>query len=856
MDRVRDVIWGGPPPPPELGRLVRRGTQWWEQYSAGLAKGPVRNELELSSCTIVELLPDPQAWGDAPTPFKGLVVGAVQSGKTASMIGVSAVALDQGFKLIIVLAGLKDDLRRQTARRFNAQLLRQSDPVEGADGVATLDAPVGPGPLGGFALNYYFDANFVPTLQIQMERALNRGEPCVIVVKKNAASLRELGKAMRVVYRRHRSANVPTLVLDDECDEASVATPTADRTVPTVIASLWASSGPTPNIAYVGYTATAAASLLQDPSNALFPSHFVQMLRYPAADDGPLTYSTPNGDSWYTGGATYYGQFGDEPGESLNFLVSPTVTATHLAGDPGQSPSLYDALVAWFVGGAFRLALQPERRFDDPQRLPAPHSMMVQTSTSIDDHRAWRDAICSLLAGVDVGDGIVMFDDEALMRRVEAEEVDWRAWHDRFSVARDRIYAQSPHAGVQKLVDWEELKAALPDVFRNATLKIVNSDGGEGQTLDYSPDVSQGGRIVPQQDVYVIAVGGSKLSRGLTIEGLCVTYYTRSSIHPFEDTTLQTSRWFGYRGSYLEFCRLFTNEDTYERLADIQASDLDHRLRLADLMERGESLERARLALRTSPTGTLTAKLGVGTIHDLAFSPSTHLYSHIETGALARANQQAAQRIARQIEASGVEQVGGESGRLRGLISRGWTAAQVADLLDSFEYSDHNPYPDRYPMPELYKRADPNREDARLLGTSNDPYVAAAYLRYWARESEDAPRFNVGVTFGQTEVGNEPFDFPLLNRKISPSGRLEGAWSGRSGEWRGDTSFDNPDESCVSPVGIRARGCDGLVLLHVVHKDARGRSGAGIARECHSPAFGLVIPTGGPTFSVVVNYPL
>ena len=263
------IIWGGPPPPPTLGALQRRSTAWWDQYQESLQAGLGSDELEATSCRIVEALPDPVNWNDAPTPFKGLVVGAVQSGKTASMIGVAAVALDQGFRVAIVLAGLKDDLRRQTARRFNSQLMQQNDPIEGLPGHTTRGGETGPGPLGGFALNYFFDANHVPTLQVQMERALRRGEPCVIVVKKNPTSLLAVANALRVISLRIGIESLPVLVLDDECDEASVAAPGEDRTIPISIASIWQNIQPTLRVAYVGYTATAAASLLQDPGNEL-----------------------------------------------------------------------------------------------------------------------------------------------------------------------------------------------------------------------------------------------------------------------------------------------------------------------------------------------------------------------------------------------------------------------------------------------------------------------------------------------------------------------------------------------------------------------------------------------------------
>ena len=851
------IIWGGPPPPPTLGVLQRRSTSWWDQYQQSLQDGPGLKELEATSCRIVEALPDPVNWDDAPTLFKGLVVGAVQSGKTASMIGVSAVALDQGFRIAIVLAGLKDDLRHQTARRFNSQLLQQNDPVDGLPGYTTMGGEIGPGPLGGFALNYFFDANHVPTLQVHMERALRNGEPCVIVVKKNPSSLVAVANALRVISLRIGSESLPVLVLDDECDEASVATPDQDRTTPISIAGIWKNLEATPRVAYVGYTATAAASLLQDPENELFPSHFVQILRYPAPEDGPLTYGIPAADSWYTGGNTYYSEFGEEPGEGTNFLVTPEVTQEDIAAPPTENSSLYEALIAFFVSGAMRLVLQPDRRFDDPAMLPSPHSMIVQTSTSVDDHKRWRDAIRDLLLGEDMGEGTVLFDDSELMERVADEEDRWKAWHERFEASRGRVYELRPHNAVQIPIRWPDVLEKLPAVFRNTNLKAVNSDDSEGQTLDYSPRMTVAGVPATPQDVYVIAVGGSKLSRGLTVEGLCISYYTRAPNRPQEDTTLQASRWFGYRGPHLEFCRLFTTEDTYERLKDIQANDFDHRMRLAHLMVSGATLEEARIALRTSPTCILTAKLGVGTNHNLAFSPSTHVYSHVEFGELAAHNETVAVELVRRIHAKGAVPVLRVSGGSRGVLSSGWSADEVADALDAFSYTGHNPDPTQYPMPELYRPADTSRGTSRLLETDNDPYIAAAYLRYWAVQGNPSPpSFNVGVTFGTMIDGNTPFDFSLLNRKISGSGRMEGAWSGASQAWKGDAYFDNPDAELVGLSSRRLEGAEGLLLLHVIHKDAKGRSGSGIARAFHSPTFGVAIPAGGPSFSVVVNYAL
>jgi hypothetical protein len=218
---VATFLWGGGAPRPNPDTFAPRTSHWWDQYRGTLnLSPPAIREIAESSRRLVGLLPDPLNWNDSPSPFKGLVVGAVQSGKTASMIGVAAVALDHGYRIVVVLAGTKDDLREQTARRFNTQLLRQSDAIPGS-AATTMGTAKGKGPLGGFALPYTIDANKYSHLQLRIEQALQSEEPCVLVVKKNATTLRDLREVLHWTYARYGADNVPTLILDDECDDAS-----------------------------------------------------------------------------------------------------------------------------------------------------------------------------------------------------------------------------------------------------------------------------------------------------------------------------------------------------------------------------------------------------------------------------------------------------------------------------------------------------------------------------------------------------------------------------------------------------------------------------------------------------------
>jgi len=335
----RAFLWDRTQSPPNEAGFVPKSGAWWEQFYVGLLESGHLSEVAIQELTrtsrdIAGLLPQ-IGDNDRPRPFKGLVVGAVQSGKTQSMMGVVATALDNGYRVVIVLAGLKDDLRTQTARRFNTDLLLQSDPILGVAGATTLGKPQGStGHVHAYAPPYYIDCHDYAPLAPGMIRALKRGKPCVVVIKKHPASLSDLSMVMSDVYSEFGAEAVPTLILDDECDEATVPAGLQEKAIPDGIISLWGHIVPTPPVAYVGYTATAAANLLQHPGWALYP-HWTYLLRYPGGADNAIQFVESSADNWYSGADCYYSDFGSEPMEEDNYLVATSIdevdlTFTHL----------------------------------------------------------------------------------------------------------------------------------------------------------------------------------------------------------------------------------------------------------------------------------------------------------------------------------------------------------------------------------------------------------------------------------------------------------------------------------------------------------------------------------------------
>lgn len=829
--------------------------EWWNQYysilvrSARLSESTLR-ELTRTSREISGLIPRPFD-STLPSPFKGVVVGAVQSGKTQSMMGVAATALDKGYKLVLVLAGLKDDLRTQTARRFNTDLLMQSDRIPGAASGTTLGKLVGNyGQVKAYAPPYYVDCHEYAPLATELVRALRIGRPCIVVIKKHPASLNDLSLVLADVYKAFGPANLPTLILDDECDEATVPGGGDEKPIPDAIINLWERVNPRPRVAYVGYTATAAANLLQHPDWELYP-HWSYLLRYPGKIDSAIEFLEPISDNWYTGGDCYFSDFGDEPDEDDNFLICTGVSAADLRQRVTQNQSLLDAIRAFFVSGALRLALDPSKNFDDMRSLPEPHSMMIHTSSAQEDHSLWANGIREAFGGSVAGD-VTYFSVEYLSKLFSDEEQLWKAWYQKLINSRERVYEARPHQGAYLHASWSQVKERLPEVFQNTKLKVVNSDNSAG-SLDYKPPLGLDGIPLKRPDIFLIAVGGSRLSRGITVEGLCISYFARWANTRHDDTVLQMSRWFGYRGRYLEFCRLFTTASAFAGLRETSENDLHLRAQLAHLMKSKKSPQDATLVFRASPNAKPTAKIGAGKVHDCTFSPYTRVLSYLDCGSQSKVNQDLAERLVASVKSRNFSVVHRSGGVQRGFLSQGWAALEIAEILESWEFEKHNPPNANNLLGGLYRASDTSRAECSDIDLRQDPYQIAAYLRHWVATSAAAgspppPRFNVGVAFGEVEMSTDPFGYPLLNRTVTDGDEAIGGWTGSSSNWRGDIVFDNPPFDELDERMNRSERCSGLLLLYVIHKASKGKSGKGKARTHHTPFFGIAIPAGGPSF--------
>lgn len=531
-------------------KLLREKKGWGETAIA---------TLDQASHAVVERLADP-ARSDA-YGARGLVVGHVQSGKTANFTGVTAKAIDAGYRLVIVLGGTLNLLRGQTQRRLDMELIGQENILRGAD-PADLDSLIGidyqddedwphkfvshggrPSTHGACDIerlttrdeDYRRLAQGIRALDYEkVDRTRPLYDPAnlhhaaarVMVVKKNKTVLQNLVKDLKKIGPI--LGEIPALIIDDESDQASVNTTdpkkweagTVSRTaINGLITQLLKLL---PRAQYVGYTATPFANVFIDPGDGddLFPRHFLISLPRP---------------SGYMGVQEFHDLDSPIPVEERTYANSQE--KAHVRGiydDTGDR--LQEAMDAFVLSGALKL-------YRAAHGVPAAryrhHTMLVHESVRMADHAALALRLNSM-------------------------------WHE------SGYRSDTGHARLEALFasDFQQVSAHrsddLPTPATYADLRPYVSTAHGNINAGGNPIVIVNGdtdRDFAQVDldfdgtphVWKILVGGTKLSRGFTVEGLTVTYYRRTTQQA--DTLMQMGRWFGFRAGYQDLVRLYIGRE-------------------------------------------------------------------------------------------------------------------------------------------------------------------------------------------------------------------------------------------------------------------------------------------------------
>ena len=549
---------------------------YWKRYKKYLmrdkkwARSTVRT-IERDTWNILDLMANPTI--EAGFERRGLVVASVQSGKTANYIGLICRAADAGYKIIIVMAGVHTVLRNQTQERLE-------DGFTGFNIVGQQIQPVGVGlsdksrrPIACTSREADFNQKRADTLKAFQTTHTN--EPWLFVVKKNS-------KVLKQVYdwlRDNAQPDDQLLLIDDEADNASINGKYKREKrddEPTRI------NGQIRNIlnrftrkCYVGYTATPYANILIDPTldtdefgKDLFPSSFIYTLEE---------------SSDYFGAEKVFGDYDDVSPKHLRFiddidLILPPEHKSDFQVD-AIPESLKDAIRTFLLATTIRL-LRGDGDAHSTMMINVSPYKQPQKSVAwkVDDYLRQLKNATKAFASLDSRQALSASEDMQFL---------YGTWMVEYS-----HYTE---------FSWKQIQSALYEAVRTVHVVSINTDSTESLEYDLHTE-------------HVIAVGGYRLSRGLTLEGLVVSYYSRNA--KAYDALMQMARWFGYRPGYEDLCRIWMSEKAagwYKFVADSTADLFDE---LRNMRQVQRTPKNYGLRIRQSPDSLIVTarnKMGTGT---------------------------------------------------------------------------------------------------------------------------------------------------------------------------------------------------------------------------------------------------
>lgn len=589
----------------------RAGIDWryWRRYRSYLLDEKqmppsIVDRLDRVTDDVLGLLGDPSAVGES-FDIRGMVVGNVQSGKTMNYSALVNKALDAGYKLIIVLAGMHNNLRSQTQERLDEEVLG----VDTARSALTANSQTRFG-VGLVRTPTFFFPGFLTTrlergdFQVRTARAvgvpIGDSLPFTLVVKKNGTVLRALLRYLRddqphavrdPVSGRRRVVNVPLLLIDDEADQASIDTrdntdgegnliddtdpTTINRLIRDLLHSFEQSS-------YVGYTATPFANIFihqearhREFGDDLFPRDFVYTLRPPSNYIGPRQLLG----------------VGSEDDEQPVFRTVWDADAFVPAGHkkthrPAALPdSLKEAIRAFLLSAAARRARGHRNEH---------HSMLIHV-TRFTAVQARVDELVEAELG-EIRSRLRYGDGQGDSLRAELKTL----WQRDFEPTSRQMGCQPP--------DWHAVSRELERLATEASVRSIN--GTSADILDYREKQATG--------ITTLVVGGDKLSRGLTLEGLCVSYFLRTS-HMY-DTLMQMGRWFGYRPGYEDLCRIYLTAELRSWFRHIAEADDELREEFEHMARSNRTPREYGLRVRSHPVLTVTSSLKMRHARELHLS--------------------------------------------------------------------------------------------------------------------------------------------------------------------------------------------------------------------------------------------
>ena len=598
-------------PPTGPAVISKKKPSWREKYNS--ANGPLwaqlhehllvdkrRSEMEVASLDqasdeILFRLNDPFLTADSTTlePVKGLVVGFVQSGKTANYTALAAKAFDAGFKIIIVLTGIHNALRRQTQIRMNDELGLTISTAERVTAAKSGDAPIHSMTTEDLLTGDFRYSNIANSV-------LNSGK-FLFVTKKNKSVLQNLNRWLGA------NLNQQTLIIDDEADQASVNTggnqvydiyegddelgaeensPSAINKEIRVLLDKFA------HVSYVGYTATPYANVFikhdaedHEAGVDLYPSDFIVSLSKPAGYMGPEEFF----------GSSVSDQVAEDPSVSDSVIqIVPEEEIEELKrliaihrhnpefGIPG---SMKSAIKDFLLGTALRRAVEVEHK---------PSAILIHTTRLSDDQFVVKAKVEDFLRETRMS-----------WRYNPGEAIkEWESYWNEYS-------SHIPEGPFKLSFDQVEPKLAeLIGQYSPLPVLLLNSKSDDELDYEVNPGLT------------AIVIGGNKLSRGLTIEGLIVSYFVRETSSPNADTLTQMGRFFGYKSDVLHVTRIYTTDQLRSDFRDVSLmeSSLRREIQLYALSGKTPKDFGPRVVKRVGLSPTSKNKMKDATSYDVSYS--------------------------------------------------------------------------------------------------------------------------------------------------------------------------------------------------------------------------------------------
>lgn len=501
---------------------------------------------------------------------RGMVVGHVQSGKTSNYVGLINKATDAGYKVIIVIAGTISSLRRQTQERIDEGYIGKSSSAYinnyGENKIIGVGKYKVDTDIYSLTSSFYrtgdegdFNQGIANRLNIPIGK-----NPVVFVIKKNKSILENLidwfskDSNIRVVNGQPKLFDVPALIIDDEADAASVNATKDINDIKAINKLIRTLLNVFDQNTFVGYTATPYANLFipQDFNDELTTvvkgkTYFIGEDLFPK--DFIINIIAPKN---YIGAAKIFGLENPIIGEShepLNVFrviddydppFFKTINKNNKDDLPEYLPeSLETALKSFILTCAIRRLRGHEKKHN---------SMLVHVALYV----KWIDRVASLVnERMKDFKNYISANDSKFLKELE------ELFINDFLPTTENVIENIDYKDSRiELHHWENVKAELKKAASKIDVRAVHGTRSTTNLEYHNIDEIDYSRY--EEGLSVIAVGGGRLARGITLEGLSTSYYLRTT--RMYDSLMQMGRWFGYRPGYVDLCRLYTTETIYE----------------------------------------------------------------------------------------------------------------------------------------------------------------------------------------------------------------------------------------------------------------------------------------------------